>query len=111
MQPIDQGILLKDTLESGLAYQDKSHCFVASYAGAQFENSITRKQRTMVAEPIRVGVIGSGGLAQVKALAEKWVQANVIKPSLTETLKHAKAQATSANKKLTQPRKEADIAR
>jgi DNA (cytosine-5)-methyltransferase 3A len=52
MQPVDQGILLRDILESGLAYQEKSHCFVATYAGAQFENSITRKQRTMVAEPI-----------------------------------------------------------
>ena len=50
-------------------------------------------------------------LAQVKALAEKWVQANVLKPSLTETLKHAKVQAASANKTLTQLGKEADIAR
>ena len=51
-QPEDKGILLKDILESGFAYQDKSHCMVATYAGAEFKNSITRKQRTMVAEPI-----------------------------------------------------------
>ena len=51
-QPDDRGILLRNILESGLAYQDKSHCMVASYPGAEFKNSITRKQRTMVAEPI-----------------------------------------------------------
>jgi len=51
-QPDDKEILLKDILESGLAYQDKSHCMVATYAGAEFKNSITRKQRTMIAEPI-----------------------------------------------------------
>ena len=51
-QPKDEGILLKDILESGLAYQDKSHCMTASYSGAEFKNSIARKQRTMVAEPI-----------------------------------------------------------
>jgi len=51
-QPEDKGILLKDILESGLAYQDKGHCMTATYNGAEFRNSITRKQRTMVAEPI-----------------------------------------------------------
>ena len=51
-QPDDNGILLKDILDSGLAYQDKSHCVTARYAGAEFYNSVTRKQRTMVAEPI-----------------------------------------------------------
>ena len=51
-QPADKGILLKDILESGLPYQDKSHCITASYDGAVFWNSIERKQRSMVAEPI-----------------------------------------------------------
>ena len=53
-QPEDKRILLKDILESGLAYQDKSHCIVARYQGAEFHNSITRKQRTMVAEPLPI---------------------------------------------------------
>ena len=51
-QPADKGILLKDILESGLPDQDKSHCITATYDGAVFWNSLERKQRSMVAEPI-----------------------------------------------------------
>ena len=51
-QPEDKGILLCDVLESGFAYQNKSHCMTASYNGAEFRNSLKRKQRTMIAEPI-----------------------------------------------------------
>ena len=32
--PEDKGILLKDVLESGVAWQDKSYCMTASYDGA-----------------------------------------------------------------------------
>ena len=32
--PEDKGILLKDVLESGLPWQDKSYCMTASYDGA-----------------------------------------------------------------------------
>ena len=51
-QPTDRGILLKDILESGMPYQDKSHCMTASYSGAVLWNSLGRSQRSMVAEPI-----------------------------------------------------------
>jgi DNA (cytosine-5)-methyltransferase 3A len=51
-QPQDKGILLKDILESGQPYQAKSHSLTASYDGAVFWNSLQRKQRTMVAEPV-----------------------------------------------------------
>ena len=51
-QPNDKGILLKDILQSGLPYQDKSHCITATYQGADFRSSIEKKKRTMVAEPI-----------------------------------------------------------
>jgi len=76
-QPNDKGILLKDVLESGLAYQDKSHCITATYNGAELRNSLERSQRSMIAEPItsknktqtdsiicrplRIGEIGKGG--------------------------------------------------
>jgi DNA (cytosine-5)-methyltransferase 3A len=60
-QPQDKGILLKDILESGLPYLEKSQSLTASYDGAVFWNSIQRKQRTMVAEPVRIGEIGKGG--------------------------------------------------
>ena len=68
IQPQDKGILLKDILESGIGWQDKSYCMTASYNGAVFRNTLERKQRTMVAEPvikpIRVGEYGKEGQGQ-----------------------------------------------
>lgn len=60
-QPEDKGILLKDILETGLPYQDKSHAITASYEGAVFWNSLERKQRSMVAEPIDPICVASRG--------------------------------------------------
>lgn len=51
-QPEDKHIYLKDILETGLPYQDKSHALTASYNGAVFWNSLEKKQRTMIAEPV-----------------------------------------------------------
>ena len=51
-QPEDKGILLKDILENGISYVEKSHCITASYNGAEIKNSLTKGQRTMVFEPI-----------------------------------------------------------
>jgi len=51
-QPHDKGILLKHILDSGIPYQDKSHCITATYQGADFRSSIAKKKRTMIAEPI-----------------------------------------------------------
>lgn len=50
--PADKGILLKNVLESGVAWQDKSYCMTARYSGAIISNTLERKQRTMIAEPI-----------------------------------------------------------
>ena len=62
-QPEDRGILLKDILETGedLTGNDKSFCLTARYGGAVAWNTIERRQRTMVAEPIRVGQFNKGG--------------------------------------------------
>lgn len=57
-QPEDRGILLKDVLESGLTWQDKSWCLTATYDGAVIKNTLERKQRTMIAEPVRIGHFG-----------------------------------------------------
>lgn len=53
-QPKDRGILLRDILESGddLSQNEKSYCLTSTYDGAVAWNTIERKQRTMVAEPI-----------------------------------------------------------
>lgn len=56
-QPDDRKIMLKDVLESGLAWQEKSYCLTASYQGAVFFNTLERRQRTMIAEPIGVNYL------------------------------------------------------
>ena len=54
-QPTDRGILLKDILDSGMPYLEKSQTLMANYGSAVFWNSLQKKQRTMVAEPVRLG--------------------------------------------------------
>ena len=58
-QPEDEKIYLKDIIEDGIAYQEKSHSLTASYYGAVFWNSIIKKQKTMI--PIRLGHFNKGG--------------------------------------------------
>ena len=63
-QPENEAILLKDILESGISWQDKSYCMTANYDGAVFGNTMQRSQRSMIAEPIRIGQYGNGGQEQ-----------------------------------------------
>ena len=49
--------MLKDILESGLSWSDKSVCLTANYNGAYFPHDYLRSQRQMAAEPIRIGQI------------------------------------------------------
>lgn len=53
-QPEDRGILLRDILETGtdLTQNEKAYCLTATYNKAVPRNTIERKQRTMVADPI-----------------------------------------------------------
>ena len=53
-QPEDRGILLKDILESGQGWTEKSHAMTASYDGAVAWNTMERHQRTMIAEPVGI---------------------------------------------------------
>lgn len=59
-QPEDKGIMLNDVLESGenLSGDIKSYCLTASYSGACGWNTLERKQKTMVAEPVCVAQRG-----------------------------------------------------
>ena len=69
-QPQDRGILLADILESGqdLCGNEKSYCLTASYDGAVPQNTLVRKQRTIVAEPVKVGAGGKMGLYAVPVM-------------------------------------------
>ena len=57
-QPADSGVLLKDILETGQGWTDKSYAMTATCSGAIVKNTIERHQRTMVAEPVCVAQRG-----------------------------------------------------
>lgn len=57
-QPEDRGILLRDILESGQSWTEKSYAMTASYDGAVAWNTLERKQRTMVAQPVNITADG-----------------------------------------------------
>lgn len=55
-QPDDKDILLKDIIESGMAWQGKTYCLTANYGNAYLKNTLERHQRTMIAEPVSCAV-------------------------------------------------------
>lgn len=57
-QPEDRGILLRDILETGVAWSEKSYCITATEAkGSNPQQTLSKHRRTMVAEPVRIGTI------------------------------------------------------
>lgn len=58
-QPVDRGILLRDILETGVAWREKSYCVTATeYKGSNAEHTLAKHTRTMAAEPVCVPVAG-----------------------------------------------------
>ena len=51
-QPDDRGILLKDILESGSAWQEKSFAYTTRCQGATPHDTLGKHRHTMVAEPV-----------------------------------------------------------
>lgn len=67
-QPEDRGILLRDILETGIAWQEKSYCIAATeYKGSNPQQTLSKHRRTMVAEPIIVNGMESGKARTVDA--------------------------------------------
>ncbi len=56
-QPEDMGILLRDILETGIAWQEKAYNLTTRCCGAIPSDTLKRHRHTMVAEPIRIGTI------------------------------------------------------
>ena len=56
-QPADRGILLKDILETGYPWVDKSYALTTRCSGATADDTLKRHRHTMIAEPVRVGDI------------------------------------------------------
>lgn len=66
-QPKDKNIYLKDILESGLPYTDKSYCLTSNYNGAYFSHGVITKQRSMVAEPLLIAENTKKGYSEINA--------------------------------------------
>lgn len=64
-QPKDKNIYLKDILESGLPYTDKSYCLTSNYKGAYFSHGVITKQRSMVAEPLLIAENTKKGYTEI----------------------------------------------
>jgi DNA-cytosine methyltransferase len=57
-QPKDEGILLKDIVESGVWHKNKSDVITASDSGAVLYNTLQKSQRTMIFEPLCISSRG-----------------------------------------------------
>ena len=68
-QPEDRGILLRDILESGTGWTDKSYAVTTRDSGAIPEDTLKRKRHTMVAAP--VNVTKDGKAKALRASADK----------------------------------------
>ena len=56
-QPEDRSILLRDILETGIAWQEKAYNLTTRCCGAIPSDTLKRHRHTMVGEPIRIGTI------------------------------------------------------
>ena len=58
-QPVDRGILLRDILESGVCWREKSYTLKANYTNAGAVNGVCGQHfpAPMEAEPVRIGTI------------------------------------------------------
>ena len=75
-QPEDRGILLRDILESGQGWTDKSYAVTTRDSGAIPEDTLKRKRHTMVAEPVNITVDGKAHT--IKAQYNNSAMANFI---------------------------------
>ena len=62
-QPKDREIYLIDILESGATWLEKSYALTTICSGAIISDTLKRHRHTMVAEPVRIGDIGSNSQA------------------------------------------------
>lgn len=67
-QPDDRGILLRDILETGIAWQEKSYNLTTRCNGAIPSDTLKRHRHTMIAEPVCVAKRGRyiGGNGEVE---------------------------------------------
>ena len=72
-QPKDRGILLRDILETGVAWNEKAYNLTARCCGAVPEDTLKRHRHTMVAEPVR----GMGNDTKSRTITANYWKTNV----------------------------------
>ncbi|MCM1508231.1 MAG: DNA cytosine methyltransferase [Ruminococcus flavefaciens] len=75
-QPDDKNILLKDVLESGLSWQNKSYCMTSCYHPT-FQDNLQKHRNTLIAEPIAINSL-NGKSRTLKAQYGKTALANAV---------------------------------
>lgn len=53
-QPVDRGILLRDILESGVCWKEKSYALLSTTGGTTADDMVSRHQRNGAAEPVAI---------------------------------------------------------
>lgn len=76
-EPKDKGILLKDILESGKVWQEKSYCLTANYHPT-FQSNLEMHRNTMAAEPLPVNDV-DGKSRTIKAQYANTSVANAVR--------------------------------
>lgn len=84
-QPKDRGILLKDILDSAIAWQEKSYAYTTRCQGAILEDTISKHRHTMVAEPVCVQEQVYGRKANADGTYDRRYEARVDNKSGTLT--------------------------
>lgn len=106
-QPKDRKIFLKDIIESGLIYDDKSYCITSSYCKKSFESDFKKRRASFVAEPVlyqRPRGKNNGGIKEDKSstvTSSKWEYNNLCLeplPCATRTWPRKKRGRTAQSK-------------
>lgn len=63
LQPQDRGIMLRDVLENGICWNEKIYCISTLVNGAILSDTLMKHRHQMIAQPIRIGDIGSSSQA------------------------------------------------
>lgn len=82
-QPDDRKIFLKDIVESGFIYDDKSYCITSSYGKKSFNSDFKKRRASFIAEPVlyqRPRGKNNGGVKEDKSstlTTSKWEYNNL----------------------------------
>ena len=71
-QPEDRGILLRDILETGMAWKEKGYCLAANRGGHSLPHDLVFGKNNYAAEPVRIGTIESDARNQAECDSKQY---------------------------------------